>query len=320
MILSWLNRLSASTLTILLFVAVVLFALSQTVLDAQYIKTELQHQNAYNRLSVAISNDIAKNADATTTTTQTQLMQQLQTVVTPQILQARLTKTIDEIQAYYEGRGPVPTLDVSDLVNQAQQAGLPVPDDPKLQQPIKLTAATNIKRLVNPALAVGAAMLAFILFLIIGLLVAAHKRHNYKTLTAVLTSLGIMLSVTGGALLVVPHIFNKLYTFNPTTNPFGALAHDVALGILHDFALRLAVPGLAILAIGILLRVLIAKADKRAKVAASAHLSDAPEYDTAPLAPLPDVPPPTNAPEQTPTAAPPIPRTPGPRPPRKIQL
>jgi hypothetical protein len=316
MMLSWFNRFMASALTTLLFVVVVLFAASQTFLDGQYIKTQLKDQNAYNRLSTAISSDIAKNADDVTTP-QNQVTSQLQTIITPQILQQRLTKTIDEVQAYYQDKGPVPTLDVSDLVDKAQTAGLPAPDDSKLQGPIKLTAATKAKSFSTAAKAIGAAMLALILLLIIGIFVIARKRHNYKTFTAVLTSLGIMLSVTGAALLIVPHIFNKLYTFNPSTNPFGALAHDLALGILHDFALHLLIPGLAILAIGILIRVLIGRAAKRAK--ADTDAAPTAEPDVPAPRPLPNTPPPTDAPESAPLATPPMPRTRGPKPPRKIQ-
>ncbi len=312
--LSWLSRFMATVLTTLLFLVVVTIAAGQTVLNTQYLESELQSQQAYSKLSTAISKDISKQADAGQA--QDAVTTQLQSIITPQVLQQRLSKTLNEIQAYYKGNGPVPTLDVSDLVNQAEAAGLPAPNDPKLQQPIKLTAATKAKHYSNAAKAVGAGVIALIVVLIVGLVAIARKTRNYKPLCAVLVSLGIMLSVTGGSLLIVPRIFNKLYTFNPATNPFGALAHDIALGVLHDYALHLLIPGLAILVVGIVARLLVGRAGKRVTPVAEATPAPA---ATRPITQLPTTAPPTDAPD-TPVSAPPVPRASPPKPTRKIQL
>jgi hypothetical protein len=309
----WLNRLSASALTILLFVLVVAFAASQTFLNAAYAKSELQHQNAYSRLSKAVSTDIAnKSGDAS----DPQLVTQLQKVITPQILQQRLDNTIDQIQNFYQHNGKVPTLDVSDLIDKAQSDGLPVPDNAELQKPIELSALKKTKELANVIKLVSIGLAVVILLLIITLFAIARKRRNYKPLAAVLISLGIMLSVTGGALLLIPHVFNKLVGFNPETNPYGTLGRDLTLDTIRDFAMHLFVPGVALLVAGILLRVLIGKVRRR-KAAPDPSDSDTPTTPIAAGPPTPITAPPTDAPENEPTAAPPMPRPS--RPPRKIQ-
>lgn len=313
MILAWLNRLMATLLTTLLFVVIVALAASQTFLNGAYMKGQLQAHHAYSRLSTALSNDIATRAGSAG---DTQLTSQLQQILKPAVLQQRLDSTIDQIQAYYQHNGPVPTLNVSDLLDQAQTAGLPVPNDQKLQQPIKLTALDKTKQLANVLKFTGIGLVGVIVLLILGMWAIAHKRRNYKPFAAVLVSLGIMLSVTGGALLLVPKVFNKLVGFNPASNPYGPLARDLALAIVHDFALHLLVPGLAILIAGILLRILIAKVHKRRAAPVAAEPA-APAPDTS-VPPAPITAPPTDAPEEQPTTAPPVPRT-TPKPPPKIQ-
>ena len=314
MILAWLNRLMATLLTTLLFVAIVALAASQTFLNGPYMKSKLQGQHTYNRLSTALSNDIAKQAGSAD---DQQLISQLQQVITPGVLQQRLDSTIDQIQAYYQQNGPLPTLNVSDLIDKAQAQGLPVPDDPQLQQPIKLTALDKTKEFANVLKFVGIGLAIVIVLLVLGMLAIARKRRNYKPFAAVLISLGIMLSITGGALLLVPKVFNKLVGFDPASNPYGPLARDLALGIVHDFALHLLIPGVAILIAGILLRILIGKVRRRK--AAPETVDEPPVAAAEPVTSVPSIAPPTDAPEDAPTAVPPVPRGSAPRPPRKIQ-
>jgi hypothetical protein len=314
--LAWLNRLFASALTILLFMLVVAFAASQTFLNAAFMKQELQHQHAYGRLSTALSDDITSKSGSGG---DPQVTEQLKRIISPPKLQQRLDSTIDQIQAFYQHNGPVPTLNVSDLLDQAQTAGLPVPDSPELQKPIKLTALDKTRELAKVLQFVGIGLAVVTVLLIIGMFAIARRRRDYKPFAAVLIALGIMLGVTGGVLLLVPRLFNKLVGFNPADNPYGPLARDMALDIVHDFALRLLIPGIAVLVAGILLRILIGKVRKR-KAAPDSRGADTPAAPAAPAPAAPITAAPTDAPEDTPAAAPPVPRpSRPPRPPRKIQ-
>lgn len=329
MFLTFLSRLMSSLLTTLLFVTVVGLTANQTLLNTRYIETKLDSQDAYSRLSDALSTQIAQNSqdDATQAMSQEAMISQLKTVLTPAILQHKIETTLQQLQAYYRGNGPVPTLDISDLVNQAQQAGLPVPKDEKFQHPVTLTATTKVKKVSDTAKLVSIGTLAVVGALLLGILAIAIKRKNYKPFANIVFSLGIMLSLTGTALLFVPRVFDKLYHFDPVKNLFGSLAHDLAVSAVHDFGLRLLIPGVTALLLGILAKIALKgtghKQPKTSKPGAPldyAKVSDATRAESAP-APGGSV----DAPA-TPTAQPipPLGPTPGapPRPkkPRKIQL
>jgi len=320
MLLTFLSRLMSSLLTTLLFVAVVGVTANQTILSTNYIEDKLASQNAYQRLSDALSKDISNNA-GDTAVPQSEVSSQLKTVLTPDVLKEKIDTTLKQLQAYYHGNGPVPTIDISDVVQQVQQAGVPL-DAGKYNQPVQLTAATKAKKVSDGAKYVGIGLLALMVLLFAGLLAIAIKRRDYRPLANIVFSLGLMLTITGGALLFVPSVFSKLYKFNPATNPFGSLAHDVAVSIIHDFGLRLLIIGVVTLVVGIIWKLLIhrarkpqaldyAKADKSpvgsgVPISEPVSIKDAPttpssfEADEAPGAP----------------AAPPQPKK---RPPRLIQ-
>lgn len=259
MFLTFLSRLMSSLLTTLLFVTVVGLTANQTLLNTRYIETKLDSQNAYSRLSDALSTQIAQNSqdDMNQAMSQDATVSQLKTVLTPAILQQKIETTLQQLQAYLRGEGPIPTLNISDLVNQAQQAGLPVPKDEKFQHPVTLTATTKLKKVSDTAKLVSIGTLVTVGALLLGILAIAIKRKNYKPFANIIFSLGIMLTLTGTALLFVPRVFNKLYHFDPIKNPFGALVHDLAVSAVHDFGLRLLIPGVTALLLGILAKIAV---------------------------------------------------------------
>lgn len=238
----------SSLLTTLLFVTVVGVTANQTILNTNYIEKNLENQQAYDRLSDALSKDIGNNTE-TSAIPQSSISAGLKVVLTPDVLRVKINSTLTQLQAYYRGNGPVPTIDISDLVQQAQQSGFPI-DAGKYNQPVELSAATKAKQVSDVAKYVSIGMLIIIALLLAGVVAIAIKRRDLRPLANIVFSLGLMLTITGGALLVVPRVFSQLYKFDPVTNPFGALAHDLAVSAIHDFGIRLVLPGLAALVLG----------------------------------------------------------------------
>ena len=316
----------ASLLTTLLFITVVGATANQTLLNTGYIEHKLESQQAYDRLSSALSTEISqKSQDARLP--QAEVTTQLKSVLTPDVLRTKIDTTLKQLQAYYRGDGPVPTLDISDLVQQAQQSGLQIDED-KFSNPIKLTGATKAKKISDIAKLVSIGTLVAVAVLLAGVLTIAIKRRDYRPLANIVFSLGLMLSVTGAGMLFIPNIFNRLYKFDPSSNPFGALAHDVAIATVHDFGLRLLIPGVTLLLLGILAKwALRGKHPKHPKNAsAETAPTDAATLDSVPadqpkpvsIQDVPTTPAPTTEPVAgdgpTPGAPPRPPR------PRKIQL
>jgi hypothetical protein len=323
MLLTFLSRLMSSLLTTLLFVTVVGMTANQTILNTKYIESKLASQNAYNRLSDALSKDISDNS-AASGVPQSEVSSQLKTVLTPDLLKQKIDSTLTQLQTYYRGKGPLPTIDFSSQVQQVQSAGVPL-DAGKYNQPVKLTAASKAKRISDAAKYVGIGLLALMAVLFASIFAIAIKRRDYRPLGNIVFSLGLMLTITGGSMLFVPAIFNKLYKFNPVTNPFGSLAHDLAIAIIHDYALRLLIIGVVALLVGILAKFLLHK-QRQPKNLAYAKAETPTMFDKAPtvervsIADAPTTPEPPKA-DVVPgaPAAPPAAPQPRKRPPRLIQ-
>lgn len=319
MLLKFLSRLMASLLTTLLFATVVSVTANQTILNTTYIENKLQSQNAYDRLSDALSDEISKNSNDPTVS-QTAVAAQLKNILTPAVLQQKIDVTLKQLHDYFHGNGAVPTLDVSDLVQAAQQAGLQV-DGNKFSKPVELTAATKFKKVSGTAKVVGIGTIAAEVALFLGVLAIAIKRRDYRPLANIVFTLGAMLTLAGATLLFVPQLLNKVYT---AKGPFASLVHDLAIVTVRDFGLRLLIPGATALLLGVLAKYALRKQRPptyRAAVPRPKDTSSPTPVPTEPSRPQPVVPAAPAIPTSpTPPTAPAPGAPPRPKQPRKIQL
>lgn len=325
MLLTFLSRLMSTVLTSLLFAAVVGLVANQTVLNTTYIESKLESQNAYSRLSDALSTKISKDS-GDPAMSQEAVASQLKTVLTADVLKAKIDTTLKQLEAYLQGKGPVPTLDVSDLVREAKQAGLDIQED-KFNEPVTLTAATKLKKVNDTAKFVSIGTVVAIVLLVLGILAIAVKRRNYKPFANAVFSLGIMLTLTGGLMLFMPRLFSRFYKVDASTGSLSSLARDLAVVAMHDFGLRLLIIGVVTLLLGILAKYLLrGTGHKHPRASKTVELEP---VDTAPVTtPLAgvDTPKPADTPNPIPTGSP-IPQggqapgaPPRPRTSRKIQL
>lgn len=317
--LTFLSRVMSSLLTALLFTAIVGLTANQTILNTHYVETKLKSQDAYSRLSTALSEEISKNAnkDSATPLSQPELEARLKKILTAEVLQAKINTTLKQLQDYYQHGGPVPTLDISDLVQQAKDNGLEIDAD-KYDKPVKLTGLTKTKQISDSAKLASMGALVFMALLFAGILAIAIKRRDFRPLANIVFVLGLMLTITGAALLFVPGVFDKLYKFNAATNRFGSLASDLAKSTIHDFGLRLLIYGVIALLLGILFKYLLRKRAQRRPLA-YAKADDKPAGPATPSTDPVSIydAPTTPAPADSVPGAPPSPRRPAK--PRKIQ-
>jgi|GEM_PF-1346137 len=256
--LSLLSKFFASLLVPILFIGIVGFTLRQTVFSSHYLEGQLQKTNAYSKLATGINQNIAKNS-ADHVLSEQQISSQLSTIITPAVVQQKLNTTLDQIQTYYQGKGPVPTIDVSDLVAKAQAAGLPAPQDNNLTKPIELTPLKKAQE-VNNKLKLAKLLVAVgTLLLIVGMVAIAFVRRNFKPLANVLISLGVLVSLLGGGLLLVPSILNKAAKLNFQTDSFATVGHDLATNMAQSLGARFLAEGIALLLVGIVARVVMGK-------------------------------------------------------------
>jgi len=286
-LLAWLSRFCATILVSLLSLVVFALVLSQTVFSPSYLHNELQHAHAYDRLASSINKQIVSSNQGSAIPAGL-LANQLQQVITPQLIQQKLDGTINQTKAYYDGNGPVPSIDLSPQANQLQATGLQLPQGTNLTKPIEIKPLAKVKDakkvITNTLLAVVIALIV----LLAAIVAIAVKRHSYKPLANIFISLAVTVGLSGLSMLLVAPYTNRWVT-SVDSNNYTELVRDLVHDITHDIGLRLSYIALASLALGIAGRILIHYLAKQSKA-----LPVAPQSDTPANVP-PELPEPTSS-------------------------
>jgi hypothetical protein len=261
---SWLSKLLAGILVATLFSAVFAIVLNQTVLSSHYLEGQLAANNSYNKLSDAITAEFVKNANPSTP----QMAATVRSIVTPAVLQVKISSALDQLEAYYKGNGAAPTIDVSDLIAQAQAAGVPVPKDNSLNKPIVLAGNTQAKGISKKFENVKLGTILASLVLIVALLALSWERHKFAVLPDIAIALGILLGIFALAFRLAPGVADKHIKFDFSSNAFASTGHDLATSIAHDLGKRFGIIAIALLVVGIVSRVLVARMKPKAPLPA----------------------------------------------------
>ena len=261
-LLSWLSKLLAGILVATLFSAVFAIVLNQTLLSSHYLEGQLAASNSYNKLSDDITAEFVKNANPSTP----QMTATVKSIVTPAVLQLKISSALDQLEAYYKGNGAAPTIDVSDLMAQAQAAGVPVPNDSDLNKPVVLAGNTQAKGISKKFENVKLSTILASLVLIVALLAISWERHKFAVLPDIAIALGILLGIFALAFRLAPAVADKHIKFNFSSNAFASTGHDLATSISHDLGKRFGIIAISLLLVGIISRVLVARMNPKAPV------------------------------------------------------
>ncbi|HSX30330.1 MAG TPA: hypothetical protein VLE99_00230 [Candidatus Saccharimonadales bacterium] len=262
MLTALLSKTLAGMLTLTLFGAIMSNTLNSTLLSSHYLEGQLTATNAYHKLSNAISTEILKDAGPDAPT----LVAQVQTIITPAVLQQKITSTLDQLQAYYKGNGPVPAIDVSDLIAKAQAAGIPISADNNLSKPIPLAPKANLRNVNHrfQGIRLGAILLAFLL--VVALLAISWERHKYAALPDVAITLGGLTGAMAFILWIGPGFLDKHVKFDFASNAFASTAHDLLTHVSKDLGMRLGIIAVILLVVGIGTRIWVARLGHRSPV------------------------------------------------------
>jgi hypothetical protein len=252
MISGWVTKLLASILVFCSVIAIIGFVTSQTILNSKYLKQQFTEANGYNRLSTALSAEIAQEAGADNP----QVAATAQKILTPQVLRQRTDQALDQYQANLKGNGQVPTIDLSDLAAQAQAAGVQIPADSALNQPIKLAPANAAGS--KPAQQVDRTKIALVVAVVLLLVLAftSWKSKRYTTIPNALISTGVIIGLIALGILGSQKAIEHFVKFDFTSNAFASIGNDVVTSIAKDIGHRYGMIAIILLAVGIVTRII----------------------------------------------------------------
>jgi hypothetical protein len=259
MIPGWLTKLLAGIVVIVSLSVIANLIASQTLFSSSYVKQQFTKIDAYNRLSKTLSEEAAKQ----TGIDNPQVTAAIQQVVTPETLQQRIEDAITQGEAYYKGEGQPPTINVSDLTDQLQTAGVPITANSELNRPIELVPTTHNATNATPATAklqgVKVVSIVLLVLLLIALVAVSITAKNYTILPNVFIACGIALIPIALLLSLSAGIFDHYVKFDVSTNAYTAIAHDLVKNISTDIGHRYALIAVALLAVGVISRLILAR-------------------------------------------------------------
>jgi hypothetical protein len=258
MALSWLSKLLSTALVAVLTSTIISFVLNQTVLSSTYMKNKLAETHTYDRLSGALTDQVVRDSGFVSPIVTTEVHK----VLTPEVIKTRLDSTLDQLEAYYNGRGKTPVIDVRDIAAQTQALGLPLstPGGPDLTQPITLGNTSPNEKYQGISLTTVRMIGVVVSLLLAGLLViVSWRRGVYKALPDVVISVGVLLGLLALVLVLVPGLFDHFVHFDYGSNVFPGIFHDLANTIAHDIAKRFGIIAAVCLLVGIVTRVSVGR-------------------------------------------------------------
>ncbi len=263
----WVSKV-LGTLFLMAMVSITInFVLSQTVLSSGYLDARLKKVHAYDQLSTAITDEITKKSGADPAT-----IAKVQDIVTPEVLEQRIPGVLKQFEDYTKNGGAAPQIDVSDLVEQARAAGIEIPADSNLDQPISLADGVGSIKLDQTSKQAGQLnTLAIVAAGVLGaaLLLVCWLRRDFTIFPVLAIVYGAIFIVGAFFLWVVPSALSSHFHIGDG-NVFASVGQTVATDIAKDIGKRFGVIGGIALAAGVAGRIILARLRKPAPIPAKA--------------------------------------------------
>lgn len=238
-------RLLSTLLVAALWTFTVTTVASQTVLNNRYVSHQLEATKSYDRLSVAISDEIAHSPSLVAVPNASNT---IRSFVTPDVLKTKITTSLEQLQAYYHGDGPEPTVDLTDLAAQAQAAGLPIEQNSSLLRPITLGTERETQLVVHIYDVVHLLALVATVFIGFTLLVLSVWQRRYSVIPTALSVVGVLVGLLAAVIYFTPGLF---YHALPAGNIFTLIGNDLATAFARDIGKRLGVIAVVYVVVGV---------------------------------------------------------------------
>jgi hypothetical protein len=254
--LSVLSKFISTLLTTALMGLVITTTLHQTVMNSQYLEGKMTQVDGYNRLSVALSDEASQRVPEAV---RPMAAEKLRTILTPEVLRVKVNTALEQLQAYYNGNGPRPTIDLTDLASQIQAAGIPLPENSGITSPIHLAGGQDAPKSGNTFAAVQNGMLVSVLVLTLALLAVCWQRRKWVALPNVLIATGILLGVVALIFAAMSGVVVHAINVDTDAAAITLLVRDIASAITSDLAKRVGIIAAVVGAVGIGSRILVGR-------------------------------------------------------------
>jgi hypothetical protein len=247
----------ANLLTALLAVALVItvgaWVIDRTVWNGPYLLQTADRSHLSEELAKALPEAVATSLGGNQADTKTVLAQ----AITPAYVHGLLESLVPQLEKYYQGSGPVPTLDLRELKARIEAADLPVPASlsPSLEQPIAVATPaspvlTSVATRTHQATWLG----PLVAIALIGLIVVAARHRRWLVLAGATLGAAIGCAVLAGVATVPP----RLIASSIDTSPIRALTPAVrhySESVGHDQSHILIVAAIILLLLTVVLGV-----------------------------------------------------------------
>lgn len=254
MLLSAVSKFLATLLVGVLTSLIMMTVLTQTVLSSEYIKGKLAATNSYSRLSVALTDQVSQKVPAAENQ---QVRTTLGTILTPQVLQTKIDGVLDQSEAYYRGKGPLPVIDLTDLAAQARAAGIPIPEDSAIATSVPLQASERGKEYSQTFDSTRTATIVSAVALTAALLAVSWRRHKWVALPYVLIVVGVLVGIVAVAIYSVSEAVTRHITADATASVFSLIGRDLVATIAADLVKNLGIIAVTFGGVGVSARIFV---------------------------------------------------------------
>ena len=259
-VLSWTSKLLAILFVASVLGSIVTIVTGQTIMNSTYLEGKLRSTNAYSRLAAALAAEVAQQPAVAGNQ---QAADVISRIVTPAVLEQTINPAIEQLALYYQGKGPAPSIDLSGITSQIQAAGVPLPANTTFVQPTRLVpdSGTN-KTIAYPGKSIAGVRVAVLIMsvmLALALVAVSWLRHKWAALPNAVITIGVFTGLLAMICVVGSSLITRLDQLDAPSNAFAGIGPDVATAIAHDLAWRFGLIAVALLAVGIAARVLVAK-------------------------------------------------------------
>jgi hypothetical protein len=257
----WISRLIAALLVSVITIAVLTQIFDATLLNSKFLTNTANKSGVYSLLSEDISNQLVKNFDSQSSNnniTSEQASKIIHSVLTSSLLQEKINGALSQIQAYYKGNGPTPTISLKDVISKLQLAGLPISNDNStLNKPIVINGNEKVKQQVNNFEKVKLFSSILAIFLLVILLLLSWEEHRWKVLPDLSIIVGILLGIISLIFIFGVRVADKYAKINFSSNDFENTANVYAKSLTHNIGEMIGTVSVILLVVGIATRVLL---------------------------------------------------------------